>query len=195
MAVIPSQLRDSFLALQMPVSNNLGILKKGSQSFDTFVGTGTDTGLLAQNSGVLGKGVLSVAIGPGGGGATLQTLTLSSSDEAAQFRAGEQVFLVGDNYVGVTGATADLADGPLTVIRTSPVNQTITVQGRDNTGTSTYSIGAVLVRVNFASAVGGNVGGVLTDTAQGAGWFDNSAYATMLQSLITAIVDRSGLAH
>ena len=194
MALIPSQTRDSILALQMPVSNNLGVLKKGDQAFSSFIGDLTNTGFLAQNSGVLGKGTLSVAAPIGGGGATLQTLVLSSSDEVAQFRAGEQVFLVGNNYVGATGGTPDLADGPLTVIQTSPVNQTVTVQGRA-AATSTYSIGASLVRVNFASAVGGDVGGVLTDTAQGAGWFDNSAYARVLQGIITAIVDRDGFAH
>ena len=195
MALIPTQTRDSILALQMPVSNNLDILKRGNQAFSTFIGTGADTGVLAQNSGVLQKGTLSEAVGPGGGGATLQTLTLSSSEEVAQFRVGEQVFLVGNNYAGIVGVTADLADGPLTVIQTSPVNQTVRVMGRDNGVASTYSVGASLVRVSFASAVGGDVGGVLTNTAQGAGWFDNSAYARVLQSLITAIVDRSGLAH
>jgi len=198
MATLPSQVRDSIVGLMMPVSNNLSIIKKGDQVFSTVFGhrgvtAGNDGGLLSQNAGVHASGVLSEAVQEAPG-TTIQSLILSSAQEAAQFRAGDQVFLVGNDFAGVVAAGANTADGPLTVLGTSPVNQSIRVSGRNTAGTSDYAIGSIVLRAVDANG-GGAVGGVIDNSAQGAGYFDAPAYARMLEGLVTAIVDNNGAPH
>ena len=196
MAVLPTQVRDSIVGLMMPVSNNLSLIRKGDQVFSTFRGAkgAASTGLLSQNSGVLASGTLSEAVQEAPA-STIQTLTLSSSHEAAQFRAGDQVFLVGNDFAGSVAAGANTADGPLTVLSTSPVNQTIRVSGRNTAGTSDYAVGSVVLRAVDVTATGGGVGGVLTNSAQGSGYFDAPAYGRVLEGLITAVVDNNGTPH
>jgi hypothetical protein len=202
MATLPSQVRDSIVALMMPTSNNLSLIRKGDQVFSTAVGApgaggNAAGGMLSQNSGVLASGVLSVGVTQAPA-TTVQDLVLSSSHEAAQFRAGDQVFLVGNDFAGAVAAGANVCDGPLTVLSASPVNQSIKVQGRNTAGTSDYAVGSVVLQA-IPTAIsttelqpGGSVGGVYTASAQGSGHFDGPAYARVLKHLVEDIVDRTG---
>tara|TARA_R110002020_G_scaffold26270_1_gene84845 strand:+ start:855 stop:2348 length:1494 start_codon:yes stop_codon:yes gene_type:complete len=193
MATLPSQVRDSIVGMMMPVSNNLALIRKGNQLFSTFIGAqgAASTGLLSQNAGILASGVLSEAAteAPAGG---IQDLYLSSSHEVAQFKAGDQVFLVGNSFAGSVGDVANTADGPLTVLGTSPSNQKVRVSGRRTAVTSDYAIGSSLLRAVNVTAAGGGVGGVFTSSAQGASHFDGPTYARALKSIVEDVVDRTG---
>ena len=165
--------------LQGTLNGDTSILTPSAR---TFYDPGTSVpGSFRYDAFVTKRGALSVAapvlVAPN----TTQTLTLGSSHEAAQFRAGDACFLVGNAYAGALGAVANTADGPLTVVSTSPVNQTVTVTGRDNTGgppaTSAFAVGASLVVVSASAP------GAMVNSASAGAPLNNQVAASLLTSL------------
>ena len=164
--------KDLLGVLQRTLNGDTPVLVPSAQAF--YVPGTSDVNNFRFDGFITKQGTLSVASQASGA-----VLTLQSSHEAAQFRAGDQVYLVGNLYAGAVGAAANTADGPLTVASTSPVNQTVTVTGR---AASLYSGGASLVQV--AGSAPGAVCG-----AASAG---RPAYNQWLAALLTGFQDLCG---
>ena len=169
--------------VQHSLNGDTSVLIPSGQAF-YLQDTGESVPLVLKYDGFVTKrGTLSEAAGFLVSPNTTQTLVLDSREQAAQFRAGDTCYLVGNAYAGgAPGAVANTVDGPLTV---SSVNgQNVIVTGRNNAGgppaTSTYAVGASLVVVD-AGQPGGYAGGTSDGPAIG-----NQALGELLAALEAA---------
>ena len=105
------------------------------------------------------------------------TITLGSSHEAAQFRAGDNCFLVGNLYAGAL-AGANTGDA-VTVVGVSPSNQTVTVSAATRAAAE-FAVGSslVLLASNRATVPGGTV-----NTASAGAEVDGWAAGNLLASM------------
>ena len=183
--------------VQHSLNGDTSVLIPSGQAF-YLQDTGESVPLVLKYDGFVTKrGTLSEAAGFLVSPNTTQTLVLDSREQAAQFRAGDTCYLVGNAYAGgAPGAVANTVDGPLTV---SSVNgQNVTVTGRNNAGgppaTSTYAVGSSLVVVD-AGQPGGYAGGTSDGPAIG-----NQALGELLAALeaacnSTAVLAAGGPGH
>jgi hypothetical protein len=156
--------------LQGTLNGDTSILTPSARTFyDTQAGASVP-GSFRYDGFVTKRGTLSVA-SPASG----VVLTLQSSHEVAQFRAGDACFLVGNSWAGTVDANDNTADA-VTVVSTSPVNQTVTVSAATRAG-GAYSVGASLV-VASASAPG-----AMVNSASAGAPLDNQVIASLLTSL------------
>ena len=131
--------------LQSNLNGNTSVLVPSGQAF--YV-PGTSVPLTLKYDGYVTKrGTLS-APSPANGA----TLTLGAFTEAAQFRAGDVCYLVGNSFAGAVGAADNTADQ---VTVTSVSGQDVTVTGRAG---GAYAVGSSLVVVDD-SQPGGYAGG------------------------------------
>ena len=134
--------------LQSSFNGNTSILVPSDRAF--YITLNSDPDNFSFDAFVEARGTLSVASEANG-----TVITLESSEQAAQFRAGDACFLVGNAFANAVGAADNTADA-VTVTQVSPANQTVTVDAATRAG-GIYSIGASLIRVG-TSQPGGVVG-------------------------------------